>query len=178
MSYIQNTYLSLEPESTEEFFEIPPERYKDYIKRPKPTGYKSIHATILKKWYNDKKQKHVTKYSQEIQAESLTMDKDKDDPNSPLSHNRYKSSADELSTLMVNPDYELSELFPTYILVTSFNINGNKVVQSHRADLKTSIQHIIPGTDYNKLIQERNSNDTELDDTGLIPDDTDDFFDL
>lgn len=178
MSYIQTNYLALEPENTEEFFEIPPERYKDYISTPKSTGYKSIHATFLKKWYNEKKQKYITKYSQEIQAESLTMDKDKDDPNSPLSHNRYKSSADELSQLMIDPQYALSELFPTYILVTSFNINGKKEVFSHRADLKTSIQHIIPKTDYNKLIQERNSNDLELDNSTTFSDDSFDFFDL
>ena len=178
MSYIQNVYLPSNPDMNDEIYEIPPERLKDYIKNPKPTGYKSIHATFLKKWLSQKHKKYITKYSQEIQAESLTMDKDKDDPNSPISHNKYKSSTDELSKLMVDPTYELSDLFPKYILVSSFNINGHKEVMSHRADLKTSITHLIPNVNYNKLIQERNSIDNELDDTGLIPDDIDDFFDL
>lgn len=178
MSYLENQYLSLDPNLYDEYYEIPSERYKNYINTPKASGYKSIHATILKKWFNSYKNKYVTKYSQEIQAESLVMDKDKDDPNSPISHNKYKSSADELSKLMVDPTYDLSDLFPEYILVTSFNINGHKEVFSHRADLEASIKHIIPETDFNKLIQERNSNIEELDSFGLNSDDSNDFFDI
>lgn len=178
MSYLENQYSQLDPYMYDEYYEIPPERYKNYIKNPKASGYKSIHATILKKWFNTYKDKYVTKYSQEIQAESLVMDKDKDDPNSPISHNKYKSSADELSKLMVDPTYELSELFPEYILITSFNINGHKEVFSHTADLEASIKHIIPETNFNKLIQERNANIEELDSYGLIPDDGNDFFDI
>lgn len=178
MSYLESKYSQLDPTMFDEYYEIPPERYKNYIRNPKASGYKSIHATILKKWFNNFKDKYVTKYSQEIQAESLTMDKDKDDPNSPISHNKYKSSADELSELMVDPTYELSDLFPEYILITSFNINGHKEVFSHRADLESSIKHIIPETNFNKLIQERNANIDELDSYGLISDDSNDFFDI
>lgn len=178
MSYLENQYSEINSNMFDEYYEMPADRKKNYIKLPKPSGYKSVHATILKKWFNRFKNKYVTKYSQEIQAESLVMDKDKDDPNSPISHNKYKSSADELSKLMVDPAYDLSDIFPEYILITSFNINGHKEIFSHRTDLETSIKHIIPETNYNKLIQERNANIDELDSVGLISDDSNDFFDL
>lgn len=143
-----------------ESMQIAQGRYKDYIKSPKPSGYSSIHLTFLKMFFNKKLNKQQTTYSEEIQARTQLMESDTKNPNSKISHNNYKSSKDDLSRLVKNPNIELSDLFPSYILVTSFNNKGTITPTTWKPSLKYSIEHILPNESYEDLIHLRASNDT------------------
>ena len=143
-----------------ESMQIAQGRYKDYIKSPKPSGYSSIHLTFLKMFFNKKLNKQQTIYSEELQARTQLMESDTKNPNSKRSHNNYKSSKDDLSRLVKNPNIELSDLFPRYILVTSFNNKGTITPTTWKPSLKYSIEHILPNESYEDLIHLRASNDT------------------
>lgn len=159
LSYINDTMIDKEFNSNESMIAAQG-RYKDYIKNPKPSGYSSIHSTFLKMFYNPKIEKFQTAYSEEMQARTLQMESDMKNPKSKISHNNYKSSTDDLSELVKNPNIELSDLFPNYILVTSFPSKDGATTTSWKPSLRYSIEHVLPDEDYEKLILERASDDT------------------